>query len=168
MWASYCRTNGAERALKRHAEVYVCTYSPGDVHMLVCVCAHAHLKVCTCSTEPSTCWIGDAWTSHFKNPKLDRECRTSSLQIPPVQLSRNCKQQPHFLYSVCSCSTVFTAHIFPSGTDLMAGVFPLEMHNFFFFFIRVAGDSAGHMQSYPSKWVWHYHYKVCAKYHFHN
>ena len=33
---------------------------------------------------------------------------------------------------------------------------------------RLAGDSAGQMQSYPSKWVRHYHFNDCAKYHFHN
>ena len=33
---------------------------------------------------------------------------------------------------------------------------------------RLAGNSAGQIQSYPSKWVWHYHYNDCAKYHFHN
>ena len=33
---------------------------------------------------------------------------------------------------------------------------------------RVAGDSAGQMQSYPSKWDRHYHCKDCAKDHFHN
>ena len=33
---------------------------------------------------------------------------------------------------------------------------------------RLAGDSAGQMQSYSSKWVRQYHHNDCAKYHFHN
>ena len=49
-----------ERDLKIHAEVYVCAYSPGGVRMIVCMCAHAQLKVCTCSIEPCTCSTGDA------------------------------------------------------------------------------------------------------------
>ena len=33
---------------------------------------------------------------------------------------------------------------------------------------RVAGNSAGQFQSYPSNWVQHYHCNDCAKHHFHN
>ena len=51
--------------------------------------------------------------------------------------------------------------------DLMAGVFPLETQKKILL-KRLAGDSAGQMQSYSSKWVRHYHYNDCVKYDFHN
>ena len=51
--------------------------------------------------------------------------------------------------------------------DLMTGVFPLETQKKKLL-NRLAVDSAGQMQSYPSKYVRHYHHNVCANYHFHN
>ena len=64
-------------------------------------------------------------------------------------------------------NTIFTTYFVPIDS-FNSWTFPLGEAEKKNMLNRITGNSAGQIQSYPSKWVRNYHYNDCAKYHFHN
>ena len=141
---------GVKRA---HAHLKTCVCSTGvcTCSNVICICSN---EACTCSIKTCMCWcvqcvyiyIYIMWSVHM----LNWICAPAQLEV-----YNDCAKY-HFHKLLRSNGEIWWLEFFPWRRTKKI------------LLNRLAGDSAGQMQIYSSKWVRHYHYNDCAKYHFHN